>query len=195
MTAPRFAFRHRRIRLTGPTDFADWLASCRKVSGSPPCPASDPQREPCRLPVGCGELTAVAGSRLRAGVREISTDDLFVDLLTTSLEPDEIVTSISVPALNGAGAAYESIQVRRDGALIATLAGDAVAHTDLAAPGGTHTYEVRGLQVGNQSAWVPCGTTVPVDAVVGLQCALSGSGRAGHGAGRGRRRAGELARL
>ena len=32
---------------------------------------------------------------------------LFVDLLTTSLEPDEILTSISVPALNGAGAAYE----------------------------------------------------------------------------------------
>ena len=42
-----------------------------------------------------------------SGEREISADDLFVDLLTTSLEPDEILTSISIPALNGAGGAYE----------------------------------------------------------------------------------------
>lgn len=42
------------------------------------------------------------------GEREISTDDLFVDLLTTSLEPNEIITSISLPASAvGAKAAYE----------------------------------------------------------------------------------------
>jgi carbon-monoxide dehydrogenase medium subunit len=51
-----------------------------------------------------GATVAATGSN---GSREISTDDLFVDLLTTSLEPDELLTSISVPALNGAGAAYE----------------------------------------------------------------------------------------
>src|SRR5690606_24629364 len=38
-----------------------------------------------------------------SGERNIAVDDLFVDLLTTSLAPDEILTSISVPALNGAG--------------------------------------------------------------------------------------------
>ena len=42
------------------------------------------------------------------GEREISTDDLFVDLLTTSLGEQEIITSISIPAsaVNGR-AAYE----------------------------------------------------------------------------------------
>ena len=43
-----------------------------------------------------------------SGEREISTDDLFVDLLTTSLDPNEIITSISLPASAvGAKAAYE----------------------------------------------------------------------------------------
>jgi carbon-monoxide dehydrogenase medium subunit len=42
------------------------------------------------------------------GEREVLTDDLFVDLLTTSLEPDEIVTSVHIPASAvGARAAYE----------------------------------------------------------------------------------------
>ncbi|MDQ2684197.1 MAG: FAD binding domain-containing protein, partial [Chloroflexota bacterium] len=44
-------------------------------------------------------VTAVGPS----GEREIAADDLFVDLLTTSLAPDEILTSITIPALNGAG--------------------------------------------------------------------------------------------
>jgi len=42
------------------------------------------------------------------GERTIGLDDLFVDLFTTSLEPDEIITSISIPADSaGAGQAYE----------------------------------------------------------------------------------------
>jgi carbon-monoxide dehydrogenase medium subunit len=42
------------------------------------------------------------------GERRITTDDLFVDLLTTSLEPNEILTSIEIPASAiGAKAAYE----------------------------------------------------------------------------------------
>ncbi len=41
------------------------------------------------------------------GSREISADDFFTDMLTTSLEPDELLTSISVPALGkGEGASY-----------------------------------------------------------------------------------------
>ena len=75
---------------------------------------------------------------------------------------------------SGAGGAYESVQVRMDGALIATLPGDAEAYLHAAPAGGTHTYEVRGLQSGNQSAWVPCGATVPVDPVAGLACELAG---------------------
>jgi carbon-monoxide dehydrogenase medium subunit len=41
------------------------------------------------------------------GQRTIAGDDLFVDLLTTSLSPDEILTTITLPGLDGAGAAYE----------------------------------------------------------------------------------------
>jgi carbon-monoxide dehydrogenase medium subunit len=43
-----------------------------------------------------------------SGTRAILADDFFVDLLTTSLEPNEILTSISLPASAiGASAAYE----------------------------------------------------------------------------------------
>jgi carbon-monoxide dehydrogenase medium subunit len=43
-----------------------------------------------------------------AGERTISADDLFVDLLTTSLAENEVLTEIQFPALNGTtGMAYE----------------------------------------------------------------------------------------
>jgi carbon-monoxide dehydrogenase medium subunit len=65
---------------------------------------SDPAADFTAVMLALGATVSVSGS---GGTREISTDDLFVDLLTTSLEADEILTSISIPALNGAGAAYE----------------------------------------------------------------------------------------
>lgn len=49
------------------------------------------------------ELVATSGS----GERTISADDFFVDLFTTALEPDEILTEIRIPALgSNTGAAY-----------------------------------------------------------------------------------------
>ena len=44
------------------------------------------------------------------GARTIAADDLFVDLFTTALEPDEIITSVTFPALSGAGTAYEKFR-------------------------------------------------------------------------------------
>ena len=44
------------------------------------------------------------------GARTIAADDLFVDLFTTALAPDEIITSVSFPALDGAVAAYEKFR-------------------------------------------------------------------------------------
>jgi carbon-monoxide dehydrogenase medium subunit len=42
------------------------------------------------------------------GERTIAIDDLFVDLFTTSLEPDEVITEISIPAMpSGAGSSYQ----------------------------------------------------------------------------------------
>lgn len=65
---------------------------------------SDPAADFTAVMLALDASVKVIGS---SGEREISADDLFVDLLTTSLEPDEILTSISIPALNGAGGAYE----------------------------------------------------------------------------------------
>jgi carbon-monoxide dehydrogenase medium subunit len=51
-----------------------------------------------------GSVTAVGAG----GERTISADDLFVDLLTTSLNPDEVLTKISIPTPSGnVGMAYE----------------------------------------------------------------------------------------
>jgi len=49
------------------------------------------------------QLTAVSAS----GSRSIAIDDFFVDLLTTALEPGEVLTEVRVPALpSGTGGAY-----------------------------------------------------------------------------------------
>jgi carbon-monoxide dehydrogenase medium subunit len=45
-----------------------------------------------------GEVTVVGSG----GERVIQADDLFVDLWTTSLEPDEIITEVRLPALSAA---------------------------------------------------------------------------------------------
>jgi carbon-monoxide dehydrogenase medium subunit len=51
-----------------------------------------------------GEVTAVGGN----GTRTVAVDDLFVDLLTTSLEPDEVITEVAIAAPAAkTGTAYE----------------------------------------------------------------------------------------
>ena len=45
------------------------------------------------------------------GSRTIAADELFVDLFTTALQPDEIITSVSFPAPSpGTGMAYEKFR-------------------------------------------------------------------------------------
>jgi Glucose / Sorbosone dehydrogenase len=51
---------------------------------------------------------------------------------------------------------------------------NAVGYLHLSPPGGTNNYEVRGLENGNQSAWLSCAVTVPVDPVAGLACEVTG---------------------
>jgi aerobic carbon-monoxide dehydrogenase medium subunit len=65
---------------------------------------SDPAADFTAVMLALGASVSVTGPN---GDREINADDLFVDLLTTSLEPEEILTAITIPGLNGAGAAYE----------------------------------------------------------------------------------------
>jgi carbon-monoxide dehydrogenase medium subunit len=66
---------------------------------------SDPAADFTAVMLALGASVTVTG---KGGERTIPVDDLFVDLFTTSLEADEIITSISIPADSaGAGQAYE----------------------------------------------------------------------------------------
>lgn len=66
---------------------------------------SDPAADFTAVMLALGASVKATGS---GGERTISVDDLFVDLLTTSLNPDEILTEIDIPLPSGkTGMAYE----------------------------------------------------------------------------------------
>jgi carbon-monoxide dehydrogenase medium subunit len=65
----------------------------------------DPAADLTAVALALNATVTVEGS---GGQREIAVDDLFAGLLTTTLEPDEIITSIKLPQeLAGAKSAYE----------------------------------------------------------------------------------------
>lgn len=68
------------------------------------------------------------------------------------------------------GASYDAVEVLRDGALIASLAGSATSHTDASAPAGTRVYTVRGILSGALSATVSCSSDVALPPITGLSC-------------------------
>jgi aerobic carbon-monoxide dehydrogenase medium subunit len=57
-----------------------------------------------------GKVTA----RGPAGERTIAASELFQDYLTTALAPDEVLTDVRLPAMNGYGFAYEKFNRRRE---------------------------------------------------------------------------------
>ena len=88
-----------------------------------------------------GQVKAVGAS----GERTIAADDLFVDLLTTSLAPDEIITEVSIPVPAGrTGMHYEKHRHPASGyavvgvAAVVTLGnGDTVESARIAVTGAT----------------------------------------------------------
>jgi len=63
------------------------------------------------LPAVALALGATVTVRGPGGARQIAADDLFVDMLTTALEPDEIITRITFPILGrGEGASYQKLR-------------------------------------------------------------------------------------
>jgi aerobic carbon-monoxide dehydrogenase medium subunit len=48
------------------------------------------------------------------GIRQIAAADLFQDYLTTAVEPGEVLTEVSIPALEGYGHAYEKFTRRAE---------------------------------------------------------------------------------
>ena len=73
-----------------------------------------------------GVLLALDGSvtaRGAGGDREIAAADLFEDYLTTSLDPGEVLTSVSIPAMDGYGWGYEKFTRRaEDWAMVGVVA-------------------------------------------------------------------------
>jgi len=58
-----------------------------------------------------------------SGSRDIAASDMFQDYLTTALEPTEVITSISIPALDGYGYGYEKFARRAaDWAMVGVVA-------------------------------------------------------------------------
>lgn len=79
-------------------------------------PASD---MPAVLLAGGGSVVV----RGTAGEREVPADALFEDYLTTAVQPDEILTSVRLPALDGYGFGYQKFNRRKeDWAMVAVCA-------------------------------------------------------------------------
>jgi aerobic carbon-monoxide dehydrogenase medium subunit len=63
------------------------------------------------LPAVALALGATVNAKGPSGDRTIGADDLFVEMLTTALDPNEIITSVTFPALGkGEGAAYAKLR-------------------------------------------------------------------------------------
>jgi carbon-monoxide dehydrogenase medium subunit len=74
---------------------------------------------------GSVDVTGTSGSRT------IGADDLFVDLFTTALQPDEIITSVSFPASQaGTGLAYEKFRHPASGYAVVGVAAAVTTGSD-----------------------------------------------------------------
>jgi hypothetical protein len=71
------------------------------------------------------------------------------------------------------GAAYEAIEVLRNGEPLATLAGDATSLIDPGLPPGVYRYEVRGIAGGDESERASCAAIV-IAPVFSLECRAKG---------------------
>jgi carbon-monoxide dehydrogenase medium subunit len=79
-------------------------------------PASD-------LPAALLALRATLVARGPGGERTIAADDFFTGFLETALAPDEVLTEVRVPAVPGAGWAFEKFQRRaQDWAIVGVAA-------------------------------------------------------------------------
>jgi aerobic carbon-monoxide dehydrogenase medium subunit len=63
------------------------------------------------LPAVALALGATMTAQGPGGTREIAADDMFIEMLTTALEPSEVLTAVSFPALGaGEGGAYAKLR-------------------------------------------------------------------------------------
>lgn len=81
------------------------VRNCGTIGGS--LAHADPAADLPAVALALGATFTVQGP---SGTRTINADDMFVDMLTTALQPGELITKVSFPRLGkGAGAAYEKL--------------------------------------------------------------------------------------
>jgi carbon-monoxide dehydrogenase medium subunit len=80
----------------------------------------DPASDMPAVLLACDGSVRVRGG---SGEREIAAADLFEDYLTTSIAPDEIITEVSLPLMDGYGYGYQKFNRRQeDWAMVAVCA-------------------------------------------------------------------------
>jgi carbon-monoxide dehydrogenase medium subunit len=110
-------------------------------------------------------LGATVTAKGAGGERQIAADDLFLGIFTTSLEPGELITSVSLPATaSGTGAAY--VKHRHPASFYAVVGVAAVVTVE----GGSCT-QAR-LTIGGV-------TSSPVHATAAVEALVGGPGSAG----------------
>lgn len=103
---------------------------------------NDPSADFTAVAVALGASVKAVGPN---GEREIPAEDLLVDIFTTSLEPDEVITAVVIPAPAGtAGMAYEKVRHPASGyavvgvaAVVTTGADGNVSDAKIAVTGAT----------------------------------------------------------
>ncbi|MFN0057809.1 MAG: PQQ-dependent sugar dehydrogenase [Planctomycetota bacterium] len=114
-------------------------------------------------------VTSSAIKRIRRLVPVMAPDQL-----DCTLVGDEL-TLTWVNHGSGAGESYQNVRILRDGLLFATLPGTTTSYLIADAPGGTHTFEVRGVEGGQESASVSCTVTAALDSIASLTCVENGA--------------------
>ncbi len=83
------------------------------------------------------------------------------DFLSSPQDVTCVVNSVGVQLGWTNGTSYDTVEVTRDGSLIASLPGTATSYLDPAVPAGEHTYGVQGFDSGDPSSVIPCTLDVP----------------------------------
>ena len=126
------------------------------------------------------DVTATVGSHTYSVVGRVGGVDASPQNCVVTVVPPPVV---ALACSGGAGTAtlywvngmaYASIEVRRDGLLVAALPGADVGYTDVSPPIGAVTYTVLGRTAGLGSTESPCSITVALAPILDFTCPTIG---------------------
>jgi carbon-monoxide dehydrogenase medium subunit len=100
------------------SEIADVQVRNRGTVGGNVC-ANDPTNHFPPVMVATGATMTIAGP---GGERSVSAEEFFLGVYMTAVEPGELLTKITVPALESGGDGFASVTIGRDGTCIANAA-------------------------------------------------------------------------